>query len=399
MGSKIIPTGRRFDLDWLKVAAILAVFLFHTSRFFDPMDWHVKNPTTYTPLALSAAFFTLWGMPLIFVISGASLYFALKHSMSQFIDDKVRRLLVPLVVGVFTFSAVQVYLERITHYQFAGSFFEFFPHYFEGWYPFGGNFAWMGMHLWYLEILFLYSLLLMPLLYWLKNGSGQNTLKALGDLLAQPLMIFSVGVVIALLLTVLDPNTVWGARTFGAWSFVPYILFLFAGFVVMSHEGVQNRIMQYRWLSLGSGGVVTTGLVAFWQQFGEPVYGAWIYTVFFMLFGFASWCWIQTVLGFGFKYLNAPRPILAYVGEAVLPFYILHQTVLLVVGYFVVQWQIPDLLKWGIIGTVAFATIALVYEFGIRRVNVLRFLFGMKPRRGQETSVVGTGQGKTIQTA
>lgn len=399
MDSKSMPVGRRFDLDWLRVMAILAVFLFHTSRFFDPMDWHVKNPTTYTALATSAAFFTLWGMPLIFVISGASLYFALRHSMLSFIDDKVRRLLVPLVVGVFTFSALQVYLERITHHQFFGSFFEFVPHYFEGWYPFDGNFAWMGMHLWYLEMLFLYSLLLMPLLYWLKNGSGQNTLTALGNLLAKPFMVFGVGVTVALLLTVLDPNTIWGARAFGAWSFVPYLLFLLAGFVVMSHDGVQQRITQYRWLSLALGGVVTTGLVAFWQQFGEPTYGSWIYGVFFMLFGFASWCWIQTVLGFGFKYLNAPRPILAYVGEAVLPFYILHQTVLLVVGYFVVQWDIPDLMKWAIIGTVAFVSIVGMYEFVIRRVNVLRFLFGMKPLREQEIAVLGTGKGKAVQTA
>lgn len=370
---------RRFDLDWLRVIAILFVFVFHTTRFFDPLDWHVKNATTYELLAFSAAFFTLWGMPLIFVISGASLYFALKHSMLKFVDDKVRRLLVPLVVGVFTFSAIQVYLERITHRQFSGSFFEFIPHYFDGWYAFdGGNFAWMGMHLWFLEFLFLYTLLLMPLLYWLKNGSGQNALRSLGDLLARPLMVFGVSIPVVLLLVVLDPNTIWGMRAFGAWSFVPYLLFLFAGFVVMSHERVQQRIGQYRWLSFASAGAITLGLVAFYAQYGEPVYGTWTYSVFFALFGFASWCWIQTVLGFGFKYLNVPRPILAYVGEAVLAFYILHQTVLLVVGYFVVQWQIPDLLKWGIIASVSFAAIMLLYEFVVRRFNVMRFLFGMK---------------------
>jgi peptidoglycan/LPS O-acetylase OafA/YrhL len=38
--------ARRFELDWLRVLAIAAVFLFHSGRFFDPLDWHVKNPTT-----------------------------------------------------------------------------------------------------------------------------------------------------------------------------------------------------------------------------------------------------------------------------------------------------------------------------------------------------------------
>ena len=49
-------------------------------------------------------------------------------------------------------------------------------------------------------------------------------------------------------------------------------------------------------------------------------------------------------------------------------------------GYFVVQWPIPDLLKWFMIAPVSFAIIVGLYEI-IRRVNVLRFLFGMKPLR------------------
>lgn len=370
---------RRFDLDWLRVIAILMVFVFHTTRFFDPLDWHVKNATTYEFLAFFAAFFTLWGMPLIFVVSGASLWFASKYSMPKFVDDKVRRLLVPLVVGIFTAGVVQVYLERITHRQFSGSLFDFIPQYFNGWYPYNGNFAWMGMHLWYLEFLFLYSLLLMPVFYWLKNGSGQETLRRLGEFLARPLMIFSVGIAVGLLLVVLDPNTIWGERGLGAWSFVPYILFLLAGFVVMSHDGVQKRIVAYRWLSCALGGILTIGLMYYYARSGLPTFGSSTFSIFFLLFGFTAWCWIQLVLGLGFKYLNTPRPILAYAGEAVLAFYILHQTVLLVVGYFIVRWQIPDLLKWASIAVVSFAVVMLVYQFIVRPFNVMRFLFGMKP--------------------
>jgi glucan biosynthesis protein C len=63
----------------------------------------------------------------------------------------------------------------------------------------------------------------------------------------------------------------------------------------------------------------------------------------------------------------------------VLPFYILHQTVLLCVGYFVVQWDIPAVLKWAIIVVVSFPIIMLLYEFLVRRFDLMRFLFGMKP--------------------
>jgi glucans biosynthesis protein C len=78
-------------------------------------------------------------------------------------------------------------------------------------------------------------------------------------------------------------------------------------------------------------------------------------------------------------YLNFSRPFLNHANEAVLPFYILHQTVILCVGYFVVQWPIPDLLKWGIILVTSLAIIIATYEFLIRRFNVMRFLFGLKP--------------------
>jgi hypothetical protein len=64
-----------------------------------------------------------------------------------------------------------------------------------------------------------------------------------------------------------------------------------------------------------------------------------------------------------------------------LPFYVLHQTVLLVVGYFVVQWAIPDVLKWAIISSSSLALILLIYDRLIRPHNVLRFLFGMRPLR------------------
>jgi surface polysaccharide O-acyltransferase-like enzyme len=133
------------------VTAIFVVFLYHSIHFFDTGDWSVKNPTTYTwiePTIMN--FMAVWMMPLIFLISGASVFYAVsKTKETRFIRDKVMRLFVPLIVGIFSFSAMQVYLERISHGQFHGSFIEFIPHYFEGIYLPGGtgNFAFHGMHL------------------------------------------------------------------------------------------------------------------------------------------------------------------------------------------------------------------------------------------------------------
>jgi hypothetical protein len=92
-----------------------------------------------------------------------------------------------------------------------------------------------------------------------------------------------------------------------------------------------------------------------------------------------AWLWVLTIMGVGMTYLNSYRPFLFYANEAVLPFYILHQTVLLVIGYYVTRWQVPDIAKYILIACSGFAAIMLLYELCIRRVNALRFLFGMKP--------------------
>jgi len=104
-----------------------------------------------------------------------------------------------------------------------------------------------------------------------------------------------------------------------------------------------------------------------WEnELGDPLY-------------FLSACTLLPAsLGFAMQYLTRNTPFLKYAGEAVLPFYILHQTVLLVIGYFVVQWAIPGLAKWAIIFTSSFIVIMALYEFLVRRINILRILFGMK---------------------
>lgn len=370
---------RRNDLDWLRVGAILAVFVFHSGRFFDTDYWHVKNPTTYFGAQVWTTFLANWLMPLIFVISGASLFYALgSRGALKFIEDKVRRLFVPLVVGVFTHAMLMVYLERITHNQFSGSFLDFIPHYFDGWYGFGGNFAWMGLHLWYLLILFVYSLLFYPLFRWLRDGSGKTILHWLGDFLALPGAVYLLALPIVLTLVSLDPSNPIARRDFGGWSPIVYIFFFIYGFSIVSHDGLQKRIQQLRWVSFAAAVLCVAALFVLWGSQGDPAFGTTRYRQVFGIFGVSSWCWILTFFGFGFKHFTQSKPILAYANEAVLPFYVMHQTVLLSVGYFVTQGQIPYPLNWLIIAAISFAIILTLYEFLIRRFNALRFLFGMK---------------------
>ncbi len=377
---KALPQ-RRYDLDWLRVLLILTVFIFHSGRFFDTMDWHVKNSTTSMAVQAWTMFLASWMMPLIFLVSGASLFYALgKGGPGKFVKDKVMRLAVPLVVGVFTHISIAVYLERLTHHQFSGTFFQFFPHYFEGLYGEGGNFAWMGLHLWYLLVLFVFSLLFLPLFYLLKRR-GAGIMRWLGNVVALPGVMYLLALPVVLVTAGISPYSLLGDRNWGGWSLLGYIPFFLYGFLIISHDRLQETISRWKWVSLILAIASTAGMLYAGTSYTNPSYGSLGYNLIYGCFGLGAWMWSLAILGFGLKRLNFTTPFLAYANEAVLPFYVMHQTVLLVFGYFVTRWLIPDPLKFLIIAISSFAFIMLVYEFLIRRINLLRVLFGMKPRR------------------
>jgi glucan biosynthesis protein C len=389
----VIPQ-RRYDLDWLRVLAILAIFVFHNTRLFDTFGWIIKNPTTYAFVDVWNGFATIWGMPLILVISGASVYYNLgKVGAGKYIKGILARLLLPLIVGILTHAAFQVYLEHLQAGKFSGSFFEFYPYYFDGLYGLGGNFAWMGLHLWYLEVLFILSLIFLPLFMWLRRAhTGQRALHWLGGFLARPGMVFLFALPVLLLINTLDPKT-WGIRELGGWSLFIYPFFFFPGFVIVSNGSLQTRIRQIRWWSLGAGAVLAAGYLVL--RFDAVLVFSLKTRLADTLLSVSCWCWLLAVFGFGFQHLNFNRPFLRYANEAALPFYILHQTVIISLGYFVVQWAIPDGLKFMSILTLSFLVSISLYEFLIRRNNLLRILFGMKAKKRipREVGFVLEGRG------
>ena len=327
-------------------------------------------------------FATRWMMPLFFIISGASLFYAIGKSggWPRFYVDKFLRLMIPVMIASVTHSALQVYLERLTHGQFSGSFFSFLPEYFNSIY-FGigmpGNFAFHGMHLWYLFFLFIYSLACAPLFIWLK-GNGRQILDRIMTLFAVPGLMYLWFSIPLLVMEALIPAAVLRVGS-GGWGFLYYIWFLIAGFMIVSSDRLQQQIKKQCWISLLSGVVLST--IYLYQLFSPsrlvfPAWiGDWIYT---LLSFFSTWSWLFAILGFGMRFLSFDRPLLRYANEGVLPFFILHQTVLLGIGYFVMTWPIHDFLKWAIVFTSSFIVIIALYTLLIRKLDLFRFLFGMK---------------------
>jgi hypothetical protein len=291
--------------------------------------------------------------------------------------------MIPLLIGSVTHSTLQVYLERLSHGQFSGSFFSFLPKYFNGVYlgiGMPGNFAFHGMHLWYLLLLFLYSLICYRLFAWLK-GSGREILNRTTSLLSIPGLMYLGFPVPLLIMKVLIPQTVLDVGN-GGWGFLYYIWFLIAGFIIVSSNRLQQQIMNQRWISLLLGvGLSSAYLIQLFSQ-SRLVFPAeindWIYT---LLSFFSAWSWLFAILGFSMRFLAFDRPLLRSANEGVMPFYILHQTVLLLIGYFVMTWEIHDAAKWVLVFFSSFIVIITLYTLFIRKFEFLRFLFGMKTTR------------------
>jgi peptidoglycan/LPS O-acetylase OafA/YrhL len=174
------PPGRLHYLDWLRVIAIFGVFVYHAARPFMLQDWLIRNTDQSVVLSfIFLIFLGSWGMPLFFLMAGTGSRFALRRrSGSQFISERLKRLVIPLVVGCFLLSPIQFYAEWIHKGWYSGSFSAFIPELFRSW---GQKlsavispsvFESIGSHLWFLGFLFAYSLLALPLFLWFKRPAA-----------------------------------------------------------------------------------------------------------------------------------------------------------------------------------------------------------------------------------
>src|SRR5512137_1815981 len=165
---------RRYDIDWLRGIAMLAVFVFHCTRFFDPESWHLKNPEQSEGLFIATrGLIWPWVMELFFLVSGVGSWYALQSMPAgAYLWNRVKRLLIPLyTVGLVVLLPPQFYFELLTNAGYRGNFWGVIPRYFTEFglpgitsypsdllpIPFSG-------HLWFLQYLFLISLMTLPLL-------------------------------------------------------------------------------------------------------------------------------------------------------------------------------------------------------------------------------------------
>jgi glucan biosynthesis protein C len=375
--------GRVYGLDWVRAGAMVAVFLFHCARPFDRGGWHIKNPETSLGFSVFTTLLAQWMMPTFFLISGWVTFLILQRATpGSFVTSRVKRLLVPFVFGTLVLVPHQVYIERLTQGGVDVDFITWLPKYFDGFYAFGGNFAWMGLHLWYLEMLFLYSLLLLPLFLRLRRPPPDNDRVAPAAIL--------LGAALSLLVTELFvglfPDSL-GREDFGGWSFLTYIVWFLLGYLIGRDFRLQEALVRARHVTLS---VALIGVTAgFAIVIGDTDFG---YVGNRVVRIAVAWGGVAAILGYAALHLNRDVFWRRSVNEGILPFYILHQSVIVLVAYFVVRWQMAPLVKFAIIVPVSLTIILALYCLIVRPLDPLRFLFGLpsRPDMGRRNGAAAT---------
>lgn len=367
---------RRYDLDWLRVLAVLVLVPYHTARIFDTWEpFYAKSSEISKALTyIFVGAVNPWHMPLFFLLAGAATWFALGfRSGGQYVKERVKRLVVPLIFGVLVVVPPQSYLGALTYGTFEGSFFQYYPHFFQiG--PTGDPTGYMGgftpAHLWFILFLFLLAIVALPLFLYLRGERGRRLIARLADFSTRPGAILLP--VIPLVLTLALPD-IGGKNPFY------YLVFFVCGYILMADARFGQVLDRHKAPALILGGGLVLGALSLWYAGGQLSTGL-ERVVSICLWGVAPWFLLVAILGFGQKYLNFTNRALKYASEAAYPFYILHQTTIVVAGFFIVQWSIGVWPKFLAIAAVSTILILLVYELVVKRTNLTRFLFGMKPR-------------------
>jgi glucans biosynthesis protein C len=367
---------RRYELDWLRVLVFGLLIFYHVGMFFVPWSFHIKNNEVVEALTWPMIWLNQWRLPILFVISGMGTWYAFgQRSPGGFAWERVKRLFIPLVVGMLVVVPPQVYVERLAHGQFSGGYFSFWPsQLFTGPYPVG-NFSWH--HLWFLPYLLTYSLLLIPVFTYVRRHPESRWVSRMQKLLSRPAAFWPFVLLHYPVYSILRHfHPVTHDFTHDWFTHVQYFLFFLFGFLLLSGgQGFWDHVHKWRKHNL-IGGVVAFALYLALHELLEHTVAMHFIRNFVKVLNI--WLWIFAIFGWATVWLNKGGNRLKYANEAVYPFYILHQTVMLVLGYYLMDlpWSVATKFTLMVVGT--FGISWCMYEVVIRRFGILKPLFGMK---------------------
>lgn len=384
--------GRLYFLDWLRIGAFLLLVVYHVGMYYVSWPFHFKSAQIVPALEPFMRMSSPWRMSLLFLISGAASHFLFSSAVAPRLRDRARRLLLPLLAGVFLVVPPQSYFEAMQRFGFSGGYVEFMGLYLS---VFGGFCDARGClilptwnHLWFLPYLFCYTALLWWLMRIHPRGLAVLGLRLDADLRGWRLLLLPMLFLILVRLLLAGRFPVTGALVDDWFSHAQYAgMFLF-GALLARNGRLWVRMTEWRWPALllaVLGWVVFAGL-------SQPADGATVpaLSAFPMLGGkvvrgiaasVQQWSAIMALLGFGRRWLDFDHPVRAYLTQVVFPVYLVHQTLIILLAVVMASiglpwfYEAPLLIGLTLAGSLVLAEVA-------RRIPVLQVWVGHSPVRG-----------------
>lgn len=371
-------TGRRFDLDWIRIFAFAVLVPYHVGMYYVSWDWHVKSsfaaPTLEPFMILSAP----WRLCLLFFISGVATAFLQAKSNNGFLRSRTYRLLLPLIFGMLVIVPPQSYFEVVKDLGYSNGYLAFWWQYLTGYQGFCDQDGCLDVptwnHLWFLIYLLVYTLAI-PLLKWLPSWPKKMALNGFG-VLVWPALYF---IIARLLLLERFEST---HALFGDWyNHAQYFFIFILGVKVANSEAFWQAMHSKRWLSLAltlAGAIFLFSYFSYYSDaFPAPDY---IRLIQRMVWGMQQWLVICTLLGFAYQWRHADSSAIRLLTQAVFPLYILHQTVIILLTQVLKPLAWHPILEGPALIALTFATCWLAFLV-LRRLRWIAPLFGIKNQK------------------
>lgn len=380
---------RRYDLDWLRVLAFGILILYHAGMFYvADWGWHIKSDNTSEVLKYLMMLVNPWRMPLLFFISGAAMWFAArKFSALGLLRLRLLRLLPPLILGMLVIVPPQMYFQILQAEGVELGYMEFYRLYLDmGTDQFPDQHTPVGLitwnHLWFIPYILVYTAVFVvtkPVL---------DRLAGMLNLLRVPLWLLYVVPVTILLLygLFLRPYFPQNYAVVGDWySHALYFTLFAGGYVMAGQMQIARMLAASRWICLA---LSLAGYVLLIMLFRGVILNDhdsqadWVISSAIQYFN--GWSWLLTVMAWAAAWLNRPSRALTYMNTAILPWYVLHQTITILLAWYLSPLGLNTGLEAMLVVVGTIAGCAIGYEV-IRRFIVTRFLFGLKLERPRLT--------------
>jgi hypothetical protein len=373
---------RRLDLDWIRIAAFGLLILYHVGMVFVPWYYHVKSTQLVPDLLPIMLALNPWRLSLLFVVAGAATCFmAEKVTPGALTRSRSLRLLPPLLFGMMVIVPPQSYWEVVLRHLYTADFATFYS---QQYFAFAKQFCSNGAcivlptwnHLWFVAYLWVYTLVGMLVVTLVPCGVRraaawlEHALAGIG-LVLLPALVFAAYRVLLL------PSFPQNNALVGDWYNHALYFSMFAlGYLIARAEPVWHAMVRQRWAAVAIAAAIFAGEILgrkYWPVSSLPVWEICEHAAYSIY----QWCCIIAVLGFGRRWITGDSAARRYLTDAIFPYYIVHQTVIVGVAFALHDRGRSAAEEAGIIIAATITCCAVSYEI-VKRIRWMRPWFGLK---------------------